>query len=136
MAKEERVAKAELKFLRVSPKKVRTVLPKLKDKSAQEALQYLKFIPKKFSRELAKLIQSAISNAENKGFDKERMVVKEFICNEGPRLKRFRPGHRGMAFPYTRKLCHLKVVLEEVKDKKTGDKKRRKTKSKKYGQKS
>jgi len=136
MVKEERVTKAELKFLRVSPKKVRAVLPKLKGKSAQEALQYLKFIPKKFSRELAKLIQSAISNAENKGFDKERMVIKEFVCNEGPRLKRFRPGHRGMAFPYTRKLCHLKVVLEETKDKKTGDKKRRKTKSKKYGQKS
>lgn len=129
---EEKTVKAELKFFRVSPKKVRPILAELKNKTAQEVVQHLKFLPKKFGRDLAKLIQSAISNAESKGLNKEKMVIEELVCNEGPKLKRFRPGHRGVAFPYTRKLCHLKVVLREEEIKK----KEVKTKNKKYGQKS
>ncbi len=125
----EKTARAELRFFRASPKKVRLVLRELKGKKAEEAIQILKFIPKRFSRDLIKLISSAMSNAENKGLDKERLVIEELVCNEGPRLKRYRPGHRGIAFPYTRKLCHIRVVLREAEAE-------IKTKKQKHGKKS
>lgn len=111
---EPKVAQAQLRYFRASPKKVRLVIKELKGKPALEVMQILQFVPKRFARDLYKLVKSAVANAEQKGLNKEKLMVKEFICNEGPRLKRYRPGSRGVAYPYTRKLCHIKVVLEEV----------------------
>ena len=108
---------AKLKYFRGSPKKISPILERLKNRTAEEAIDHLNFINKGFSKALIKLIKSAMSNAENLGSNKDNLKIKEFICSTGPKLKRFRPGHRGRAYPYTRKLCHINLVLEEVEGK-------------------
>ncbi|MDD3774223.1 MAG: 50S ribosomal protein L22 [Patescibacteria group bacterium] len=113
---EKNIVVAQLKYFRVSPRKVRPLLKTLKGKKATEVLAYLQFNNSRASAYLLKLFKSAISNAKNKGLEEEKLVVLEFVCDEGPVLKRFRAGHRGTALPYQRKLAHIKVVLVESKD--------------------
>ena len=125
---EEKTVRAELRFYRVSPKRVRPFLRELKGKAVEEAMQILHFLNKRFARDLLKLLQSAVSNAENKGLNKEALMIEEFVCNEGPRLKRYRPGHRGIAFPFRRKLSHIRVVLKEEKSLVIGKRKKKKEK--------
>lgn len=119
---EKKVVQAQLKYFRVSPKKVRPLLKSLKGKKANKVLSYLKFDNSRASVYLLKLFNSALINAKNKGLEEEKLVVLEFSCDEGPVLKRFRAGHRGMLLPYQRKLAHLKVVLGEKEIEKNNEK--------------
>jgi len=118
-----KIAVAKLRFFRVSCRKARPLITSLKGKSAQEGTAYLKFSSNRLSLYLYKLLGSCISNAENRGLKKDQLVIKEFFCDNGPVLKRFRPAHRGMALPYKRRLSHITVVLEETEiDKKSSKK--------------
>src|SRR4030042_2594031 len=103
---------ASLKNLRVSPRKVRLVVKVLKDKKASEALDYLRFIYKKSSLPLSKLIKSAVANAKNNfNLDEKNLKIKDLIVEEGPTLKRFRAQPRGSAPPIKKRTCHIKEVL-------------------------
>jgi len=115
-------AVAELKFFRISPKKIRPILKELKGKKALFALSCVDFLPQRAAFFIKKILKSVVANAENKGLDREKLIIKEFICNEGPRLKRWRPQARGRINTFSRKLSHLKVVVEE-KESIGGDKK-------------
>ena len=109
----EAVAKA--KYVRGSPQKARLVVDLIRGKFAGEALNILRFTKKRAAHEVAKVLRSAIANAENRseGVDVDKLFVKEAWVEEGPRMKRIRPAPMGRAYRYQRRLAHILVRVEE-----------------------
>ena len=107
-------AKAHLKYLRISPRKVGIVLDLIRNKPAKYAMAVLKNTPKAASEPVAKLLKSAMANAENNyGMNKDALVVKECYANAGPILKRIMPRAQGRAFRINKRTSHVTIVLEE-----------------------
>ena len=111
--------RAEAKYMRVSPQKVRLVLDLIKGRRVEEAMNTLAFTKKGCASDLHKLLRSALENAnylsQEKGLDVDvdRLYVKRAVANEGPRLKRIRPAPMGRAFRYQRRMSHIEIALEE-----------------------
>jgi large subunit ribosomal protein L22 len=106
-------ARATAKFIRISAQKARLVADLIRGKNAGEAINILRFTKKRASRAIAKVLKSAISNAEQKSehLDVDRLVVSKTFVNEGPRMKRIRPAPMGRAYRYQRRMSHITVVV-------------------------
>jgi large subunit ribosomal protein L22 len=105
--------KAILRTIRISPKKVNLVASLVRNKKALDAIDILKFTPKKSAIILKKLVQSAIANAEkNDKQNKEDLYIKEIIVNEGATYKRSVPISRGRVHPILKRTSHITVKLE------------------------
>ena len=105
--------KAHLRYLRMSPRKVRVVADTIKGKSAGEAETVLDFIPRQAALPIKKLLKSAIANAKhNFNTEKENLVVKSIRVDKGPTLKRFMPRARGVASPIRKRESHITIILE------------------------
>jgi large subunit ribosomal protein L22 len=106
--------RAVARFVRVSPRKVRLVMDEVRGKKVEDALNMLTFAPQRGARLLRKLIQSAVSNAQNNSnLDPDSLVVKTVFADEGPVLKRFIPRAQGRATPIRKRTSHLTVILDE-----------------------
>lgn len=107
-------AVAHLRYLRVSPRKVKIVLDLIRNKDLREALAILANTPKLVCRDVAKLVKSAAANAENNhGMDPKKLYVAEcFVC-PGPTLKRIRPRAKGSAARVFKRTSHITVALKE-----------------------
>jgi large subunit ribosomal protein L22 len=111
--------RAELRYLHVSPQKVRLVLELIKGKRVEEARNILAFTKKRVAAHVGKLLQSALDNANflatEKGIDVEidNLYVKNAIANDGPRMKRIRPAPQGRAYRYQRRIAHIELILAE-----------------------
>ena len=107
-------ARATLKYIRISPRKVGLVLDLIRNKPVDLALAILKHTPKAACEDLQKLLNSAVANAENNhNMDKNNLYVAEcFVC-PGPILKRIRPGSHGRAFRILKRTSHVTLVLKE-----------------------
>ena len=107
-------AKAYLRHARISPRKVQIVLDLIRNKPVEEATAILALTPKAAWEPLAKLLKSAIANAENNfNMDKKNLYVAEcFVC-PGPMLKRIRPRAQGRAFRVMKRTSHVTMVLRE-----------------------
>jgi large subunit ribosomal protein L22 len=105
--------------MRVSPQKARLVLNLIKGRPVEEARNTLAFTRKRVAPTVAKLLQSAIDNANflstEKGLDVEldNLYVKHAVANDGPRMKRIRPAPMGRAYHYVRRIAHIEIVLAE-----------------------
>ncbi len=108
-------AQATAKFIRLSPQKARLVIDLIRGKAAGEAMSILRFTKKRATREIEKVLRSAIANVEQKSdkVDVDRLVVAKAYVNEGPRAKRTRPAPMGRAYRYQRRMSHITVVVEE-----------------------
>ncbi|RKY38534.1 MAG: 50S ribosomal protein L22 [Candidatus Omnitrophota bacterium] len=116
------VAKAVLRYARISPRKMRLVVSLVRGKKVGEAQAILKSLNKKGARILEKLLKSAISNAKNKGFLESKLFISKLIVNEGPFLKRYRAASFGRAVMIRKRTSHILVeldtperIVEEVK---------------------
>ena len=108
--------KAKIKFIRMSSTKIRLVANLIKKLPVEKALDQLKFINKLAARPVAKLIKSAIANAEhNFELVKDNLFIKEITVGEGPTLKRWLPRAHGRATPIRKRTSHLNLVLDEIK---------------------
>lgn len=104
--------KAILRQIRISPKKANLVACLVRNKKASEAVDILKFTPKKGAKILGKLLNSAIANAENNNKqDKNDLTIKEIIVTEGSTYKRRVPVSRGRAHPILKRTSHITVTL-------------------------
>jgi large subunit ribosomal protein L22 len=101
------------KYVRMSPKKVQDVARVIAGRNAEEALQLLKFIPRKSARFVAKTLASAIANAEVKGVRSDRLRVKEAVAEQGVVSKRFIAAAKGSAHPIRKRTSHIKIVLTD-----------------------
>ena len=108
-------ARAKATFVRIAPRKVQIVLDLIRNKPADEAMAILKFTPKAACEPVAKLLKSAVANAENNfDMDVTRLYVAECSVSQGPTLKRIRPRAQGRAFRINKKTSHITLVLKEA----------------------
>jgi len=108
-------ARAEAKYIRVSPRKARLVLDLIRGKDAGDAMNLLRFTRKRVAQEVFKVLMSAIANAEGKSetVDVDDLYVSEAYANDGPRAKRIRPAPMGRAYRYQRRTSHIIVEVAE-----------------------
>ncbi len=106
---------AKIKYLRISPRKVRMVADLIRNKTVGEAEAILKFTTKKASKPLLKLLESSIANAKN-NFKKDisSLYISSIMVDGGPILKRTMPRSRGTAFAIQKKTSHITIVLGEI----------------------
>jgi len=108
--------KAHLRYLRMTPRKVRLVADLIRGKNVKEAKNILNFCKKKASIPLLKLLNSAVASAiHNFNLKEENLYVAKILVNEGPRLKRVLPRARGRADILEKKMSHITIVLEKKK---------------------
>jgi large subunit ribosomal protein L22 len=106
------LAKAELKFIRMSPRKIRQVIDLIRRKDVLEAQAILVNIDKRSKEFLSKLLKSAIANAKVKGFSANQLYVSRITCNAGPMWKRFKAAAFGRAAPIVRRTSHIRIELD------------------------
>ncbi|MBI4404887.1 MAG: 50S ribosomal protein L22 [Deltaproteobacteria bacterium] len=107
---------AKLRFARITPRKMRLVAGLCKGLAVEKAHYQLNFCRKRGGKVLAKLLDSAIANAKEKGgIDMDHLYVKRVIVGDAPRLKRFLPRAMGRATPVRKKMSHITVVLDEAR---------------------
>lgn len=108
-------SKAKLKYLRMAPRKVRLVADLIRGKNINEAIAMLTFSPKKAAVHIAKLLKSAVANAEQTGkVDIDTLYIKSITVDEGSHFPpRFRPRAHGRATPILKRTSHVNVELEE-----------------------
>jgi large subunit ribosomal protein L22 len=107
---------ATAKYLPIAPSKVRRVADKIRKKPYSEAIAILESLPHKGAALLKQTIESAAANAlyANKKLDEDTFYVRELQVDEGPRMKRMWPRSRGRADRLLKRLCHIRVVLDEI----------------------
>ena len=105
---------AKLRFLPLSAQKVRLVIDLVRGKDAVEALEMLRFVQKRSSLPVRKLLASAVSNAEeNFGISRDDLYVATIFADEAPTRRWRRFGARGRFKPILRRTSHVTVVLRE-----------------------
>lgn len=107
-------AKAILKYLRISPQKARLVVDLIRGKKVDEALGILSFTRKAVSRDITKLVKSAVANAENNmNLDVDRLVVTKAFVDGGPVMKRTHSKAMGRGALIRRRTSHVTIVVGE-----------------------
>jgi len=114
-------ARAEARYVRISPQKARLVVDMIRGQKAGTAINILRSTNKRIAPMVEKVLRSAIANAENRNndVDVDQLVITEAYVNEGPRMKRIRPAPMGRAYRYQRRMAHICVM---VGDKQTEEK--------------
>lgn len=107
-------ATARAKYVRVAPRKLRLVVDLIRGKSVGEALNTLRLVKKGASPLVAKVLRSAVANAETaKGMNPDSLFVKKVFVDEGPTMRRFLPRAMGRATVVRKRTSHITVVLSE-----------------------
>ena len=108
-------ARAQARFVRVTPMKARRVVDLIRGLPAADAQAVLRFAPQDASDPVGKVLDSAIANATNNhNLDPASLVVAEAYVDEGPTMRRFRPRAQGRAFRIRKRTSHITVVLETL----------------------
>ena len=107
--------RAEAKYIRMSPHKVRRVLDQIRGRSYREALMILEFLPYDAGSPIWQVVHSVAANAKNNyNLDKKKLIISEIFADEGPKLKRIRPRAQGRAFKILKPTCHITVVVKSI----------------------
>ena len=115
-------AKAQARYVRVTPQKARRVVDLIRGRQAGDAVAVLRFAPQAASEPVRKVVESAIANARVKAdrasqaFDERTLVVHAAYVDEGPTMKRFRPRAQGRAFRVRKRTSHITVVVAAPED--------------------
>lgn len=110
-------AKAQARYVRVTPQKARRVVNEIRNKSVLEADDLLQFAPQKVAHDIRKVLNSAIANAhvlaDNAGesLQDAELVVLETYVDEGPTMKRYRPRAQGRAGQILKRTSHITVIV-------------------------
>lgn len=106
---------ATAKYIRVSTRKAKAVVDLIRGKSVREAEAILLYTPKGATEPVAKLLKSAIANAENNlELNRDDLYVAEIYANQGPTLMRFRPRAHGRASRIRKRTSHITIVLDQI----------------------
>jgi large subunit ribosomal protein L22 len=109
-------AHATARYIRTSAQKAGLVMDLIRGRDVNRALATLQFTRKGISHDVAKLLRSAIANAQQKegfGGDVDRLFVSACYANQGPSMKRIRPAPMGRAFRVVKRTAHLTVHVSE-----------------------
>ena len=109
--------RATAKYVRVAPRKARLVVDQIRNKSVEQALELLQFNNRTAAVPVAKVVNSAVANAENNhGMRGADLVIAKAYVDEGPTLKRFRPRAKGSASRINKRTSHITVVVAPRKE--------------------
>lgn len=117
------VSSAIQRTARQSPYKMRLVIDQIRGKDVNEALGLLKFSKKHAAKQIAKVLNSAVANAEfksregNEPVDVDTLYISHAIVNEGPALRRFMPAAQGRATPIRKRTSHVEIILDAREEK-------------------
>tara|TARA_Y100000992_G_scaffold225904_1_gene157508 strand:+ start:25 stop:414 length:390 start_codon:yes stop_codon:yes gene_type:complete len=118
--KDELVAKASVKSLKISPQKANLVLQMIRGMDAEKAINILEFSRRRISNEIKKILKAAISNAENNHqMDIDKLFVKEATVGKSMVMKRFRPRARGRSGKILKPYSKIKIIVKEKELEKT-----------------
>lgn len=113
-------ATAKLSYLRITPRKVRAVADLIRGQKVGHALSMLAFVEKRAAEPVAKLLRSAVANAEEAAkkspaaaFDADALTVKSLMVDQGPTLRRFMPRAMGRAFRINKKTSHIALTVSD-----------------------
>jgi large subunit ribosomal protein L22 len=110
-------ARAQARYVRVTPMKARRVIDLIRGLQAAEAQAVLHYAPQAATEPVGKVLDSAIANATNNlGLDPDSLFVSEAYVDEGPTLKRFRPRAQGRAYRIRKRTSHITVIGESRSD--------------------
>jgi len=106
--------KAIHRYADMSPRKIRPVAALIRGRSADEALELLRYLPNKGARLLEQVLKSALGNAEDRGArDIESMTISESRVDGGPMMKRIQPRARGSVYPIKRRYSHIHITVSD-----------------------
>ena len=109
-------AHATARYVRTSAQKAGLVMDLIRGRDVNRALATLQFTRKGIGHDIAKLLRSAIANAQQKegfGGDVDRLFISACYANQGPSMKRIRPAPMGRAFRVVKRTAHLTVRVSE-----------------------
>lgn len=108
------VTRAVLRYIRITPRKFRQIIPLVKGRNAEEAIAVLASVKKGASKYAIDLLKSAVANARRmQGVDVSNLYISKLIANGGPMLKRYRAASMGRASPIKKRTSHITVELDE-----------------------
>ena len=111
---ENKTAKAYLRYVRISPRKVQIVCDLIRGKNVGTATAILLQTPKAASEPVLKLLKSAAANAENNHqMDPEKLYVSTCYANPGPIIKRIMPRAQGRAYRINKRTSHVTIAVTE-----------------------
>jgi len=106
--------RAEARYIRQSPYKVRRVLDNVRGLPVEDARDVLQLTNRRAAEPIMKVLNSAVANAEhNHALDEDELFVVEAYANEGPTLKRWRPRARGRATRIRKRTSHITIILAD-----------------------
>ncbi|MFH1269587.1 MAG: 50S ribosomal protein L22 [Candidatus Omnitrophota bacterium] len=106
------ISKAQVKFIRISPAKVRQVIDLIRYKDVLAATALLNNLNKGPRAYLLKILKQATANAKVKGFEPGKLYISRLVCDEGPRWKRFKAAAFGRAAPIKKRTSHISIELD------------------------
>ena len=105
-------AKAQAKYVRVSPRKARIVVDTVRGKSVEQAREILMFTDRAIAEDVLKVLNSAVANAEHQYHVRaEQLTIKAAFVDEGPTLKRIRPRAKGSASRIRKRTSHITIIV-------------------------
>lgn len=108
----EKEVKATVRYIRMSPHKIRRVLNQIRGVNLKEALMILEFMPYRSCKIILNLLNSVIANAENnKGMNRANLIICKAHANQGAVLKRVQPRAQGRASAIRKPTCHITIVV-------------------------
>ena len=111
---EKKIARAEHKYARISPRKVEIICNMIRGKDANVAMALMENTPKAGCELMIKVLKSAMANAENNlGLDPEKLYVSETYADPGPILKRGMPRAQGRMYRINKRTSHITIVVAE-----------------------
>ena len=111
-------AMAIARNIRVSPRKLNLVAQQIRGKRVDRALNELTFSPKRIARDVKKILQSAIANAENNhDLDVDDLVVREASVGKNLVMKRFHARARGNSGGVEKFFSQITIIVEEAPEK-------------------
>ena len=122
-AEKKGVSSAIQRTTRQSPYKMRLVIDQIRGKDVNEALGLLRFSKKHAAKQIEKVLNSAVANAEfksregNESVDVDTLYIKHAVVNEGPALRRFMPAAQGRATPIRKRTSHVEIILDAHQEK-------------------
>ena len=112
MPNTENQVRATAKYVRMAPRKVRMVVDQIRNKSVDAALETLQFSTRAAAEPVAKVLRSAVANAENNNnLRAENLVIAAAYVDEGPTLKRIRPRAKGSASRINKRTSHITIIV-------------------------
>lgn len=114
--KADKRPRAKVSYVGVSPSKVKLVLDLIRGQKAELAVAMVAGMNNASAPAIKKLIESAMANAENKGYDKSELYIAETYATPGPTMKRRNIRGRGRMDVMIKRSSHITVILDQVKE--------------------